>query len=656
MKKKKRSFSANKQVQQDASFSRRVFSRRALLLIATQTGILSLLASRLYKLQITEGDKYIKMAKNNLISKRLLAPPRGSIHDRYGDVVANNKINWRALLIPEETSDLSDVIERFSQLIALDEHDYARIQWSVDHQRRFIPIMLKDFLSWDEMAMIEVNSPTLPGVIIDTGTKRVYPTGPLLAHVVGYVAPPNEKDVAANPILALPGIRVGRAGIEKTQDDVLRGTAGDVEVEVDSVGRIITTLGRKESVQGQDIQLTIDSQLQDEIRSLIGEESASAVVLNCQNGEVMAMVSNPSFDPSLFDSGVSHAQWKAWMNDERNPLMDKAVAGLYPPGSTFKPAVALAALEAKTITPNDRINCPGYYDYGGTRFHCWNKYGHGSLNLHEAIKFSCDVYFYEVARRTGMDAIHKTCQKLGLGVALPIELTHVKAGLIPTPEWRQKHGHHWNIGDTIVSGIGQGFVHVSPLQLATYTARMATGKIVDPHLVRARDSQITPQANPNFWQPIDINPDFLKMVRSGMYAVVNEPRGSGAKAKINYNGMLLAGKTGTAQVKRVSRALRESGHFNSANLPWKYRPHALFICFAPYDNPQYAISVIVEHGNAAASVAAPLARDVMLKTLRRDPANKEKRVGEQGKSDNQDQSDKSEPQEPKEPQSSPDTQ
>ncbi|MDI2090555.1 penicillin-binding protein 2 [Commensalibacter oyaizuii] len=618
--KKKSSYRQKKQEKQDTSL-RRVFTRRALLMIGVQTGILSLLASRLYKLQITEGDKYIQMAKKNLISKRLLSPPRGRICDRFGDVVANNKINWRALLIPEETSDVSAIVERFAELIPLDEHDYARIQWGIDHQRRFIPIMLKDFLSWDEMAMIEVNSPTLPGVVIDIGTKRVYQTGPLMAHLVGYIAPPNEKDVAKNSILALPGMRVGRSGIEQTQDDVLRGIPGDVEVEVDSVGRIITTLGRKESIQGQEILLSVDLELQKEVSDLIGEQSACAVVLNCQNGEVMAMVSNPSFDPSLFDSGVSHAQWKAWMEDERRPLSDKAAAGLYPPGSTFKPAVGLAALEANIITEHDRVNCPGYYDFGGTRFHCWNRYGHGSLNLHEALKYSCDVYFYEIARRTGMDAIHRTCQKLGLGVQLPIELTHVKAGLIPTPKWRESKGKHWNIGDTIVSGIGQGFVHVSPLQLATYTARMATGKVVNPHLIRSRDGKIISEANPEFWGNIDIKPEYLKMIRSGMYAVVNEPRGSGAKAKINYNGIQLAGKTGTAQVKRVSRALRESGHFNSANLPWKYRPHALFICFAPYVNPQYAISVVVEHGNAAASVAAPLAKEIMLRTLRRDPAN-----------------------------------
>lgn len=600
--------------------SRRVFTRRAILILAAQTGILSLLANRLYKLQVVNGDRYIKMAKKNLISKRLLSPPRGRILDRFGAILANNKINWRAMLIPEETDNVSDVIERFADLISLDEHDYARIQWNLDHQRRFIPIMLKDFLSRDEMTIIEVNSPSLPGIVIDVGTKRLYPLEGLLAHIVGYVAPPNDKDIAQNTILALPGMRVGRSGIEQTQENDLCGKAGEVQVEVDSVGHIITELGHVDSIQGQDVALTIDVELQKEISSIVADQSASAVILDCRNGEVMAMVSNPSFDPSLFDSGVSHAQWKTWIQDERSPLTNKAVAGSYPPGSTFKPAVALAALEASTITENTRIHCPGYYDYGGSRFHCWNKYGHGSLDLHGALKYSCDVYFYEVARRTGMEAIHATCDKLGLGVELPIELTHVRSGLIPTPKWRESRGHHWNVGDTIVSGIGQGFVHVTPLQLATYVARIATGKKIDPHLIRKRNNILVPQADPNYWQKLDIKPDFLKMIRFGMYAVVNENKGSGAKAKMDYHGMLLAGKTGTAQVKSVSRALRESGHFNSANLPWKYRPHALFICFAPYDDPQYAISLIVEHGNAAASVAAPLAREMMVATLKCDPA------------------------------------
>ncbi|CAK7193401.1 Peptidoglycan D,D-transpeptidase MrdA [Commensalibacter sp. Nvir] len=603
-------------------FTGKVFFRRALFMLLGQIALIGALIDRLYHLQIVEGKRFSKLARKNLVSKRLLTPPRGRITDRFGQVVASNKINWRALLIPEETNDVAQTLLRFSSLIALNEHDNARIQWGLDHQRRFIPTLLKDFLSWEEMAIIEVNSPTLPGVVIDIGTKRIYETGGLLAHSIGYIAPPNEKEVAENPILALPGIRVGRAGIEQTQDDVLRGTAGEMEVEVDSIGRVVSTIGRKESVQGQSIELTIDVNLQKDVSDLLGDASASVAILDCKTGEVMAMTSNPSFDPSLFDSGVSHSQWKAWMEDERKPLTNKAVAGLYPPGSTFKPAVALAALEAKTINENDRINCPGYYDYGGTRFHCWNRYGHGSINLHEAIKYSCDVFFYETARRTGMDAIFKTCQKLGLGVAPEIELTHVKAGLIPTRKWRENKGHHWNVGDTIVSGIGQGYVQVSPLQLATYVARIASGLAIQPHLVRKRDTYLSISSTKNHWQPLSIASNYLNFIRSGMYAVVNEPRGSGIKAKLDYNGMVLAGKTGTAQVTRVSRAMRESGHFNSASLPWKFRPHALFMCFAPYDNPQYALSVIVEHGNAAASVAAPLARDIMLKTLQRDPANK----------------------------------
>lgn len=627
MMKQKNRFKATKQAKKESP-ARRVFTRRAVLLMAAQTGILSVLASKLYKLQIVDGDKFTEMAKNNLISKRLLAPPRGRILDRYGEVLANNRINWRALLIPEETNDAGAIIERFSTLLPLSDRDQSRIQRELDHKRRFIPILLKDFLSWDDMAMIEINSPNLPGVIVDVGTTRIYPQGSLLSHLVGYVAPPNEKDVAKNPALALPGMRVGRSGIEQTQDDSLRGTAGSVEMEVDSVGRVVSQLNRKEGVQGDDIQLTIDVGLQQSVLARLGSESASSVVMDCLNGEIMAMVSNPSFDPTLFDSGVSHAQWSAWMQDSRTPLINKAAAGVYPPGSTFKPAVALAALDAGTISDKDRINCPGYLDMGGTRFHCWSRYGHGSVNLHEALKYSCDVYFYEVARRTGMEAIEKVANVLGMGVELPVELTHVKRGLIPTPEWRQKRGRRWNIGDTIVSGIGQGFVHVTPLQLATYTARMATGKNIQPHLLRSRNGNLLPEADIAHWSDIGIRSDHLQMVRSGMFAVVNEPRGSGAKAKLDYNGMQLAGKTGTAQVMHVSRALRESGHFNSANLPWKYRPHALFICFAPYNAPRYAVSVVVEHGNAASSVAAPIARDIMLDTLRRDPANRKTPLGQ----------------------------
>lgn len=355
--------------------ARGVFTRRALLFMAVQTVALGELGRRLYKIQIEDGDHYARMAAKNRISKRLLAPPRGRIVDRYGVALANNKENWRALLMPEETTDVTGTIERFSSIIPLDERDRTRIAREMRHQRRFVPVMLRDFLSWDEMARIELNAPSLPGVLIDVGTRRVYPEGELLAHIIGYVAPPNEKDVARSALLALPGMRVGRAGIEQSQDDNLRGTAGSVEMEVNAVGRVMSELNREEGVPGEEISLTIDRALQQKVLNAIGDQTASAVVMDCQNGEVLAMVSTPSFDPSLFDSGVSHAQWIEWTNNQRTPLINKAVAGVYPPGSTFKPAVAMAALESGLVSPTDRFFCPGHLDVGGTRFHCWSRWG-----------------------------------------------------------------------------------------------------------------------------------------------------------------------------------------------------------------------------------------------------------------------------------------
>ncbi len=600
-----------------------VFTRRALFMMAGQTAILAALGERLYRLQITDGAAFRTLADDNRISTRLLAPPRGHVVDRFGVLLAGNTLNWRALLLPEEAGDLDATLDHFSAIIPLDGRERARIVREVGRNRHFIPVELKGFLTWNDMARIEVNAPELPGVLVDVGTTRLYPEGAHLAHVVGYVAPPNDRDEHAAPILAIPGMRVGRAGIERTRDDVLRGTAGSVQMEVNAAGRVMRELDRHEGTEGDEVGLTIDAGLQRAVESRLAGQSASAVVMDCRTGEVLSMVSNPSFDPSLFDSGVSQAQWAEWnspANQQTRPLINKAVAGLYPPGSTFKPAVALSALQAGTLTPGDRINCPGYIDIGGIRFHCWKKGGHGLLDLHGGLKYSCDVFFYETARRTGMDPIALTGHALGLGVALPIELPHVKAGVIPTPEWRRAHGHHWNGGDTVNAGIGQGFVEVTPLALATYCSRVATGRAVEPHLTRTIAGRMQPGASPDDWPSIGLPDDQLHAVRDGMWAVVNEPGGTAPKARLALPGMTLAGKTGSAQVRRVSRWAREFGHFNSATLPWKFRPHALFICFAPYEAPRYAVALVVEHGNAGADVAAPLARDIMTDTLTRDPS------------------------------------
>ena len=599
-----------------------VFTRRALFVMGAQVAVLGGLAAQLYKVQVVDGGRYATLADENRISARLIAPPRGRVLDRFGTVLGGNRINWRALLVSEQTTDVTGTLENFSRIVPLAEHEKARIEREVHRHRRFIPIMLREFLSWEDMARIEVNAPDLPGVLVDVGTSRVYPFKGEFAHLVGYVAPPNETDVASDSMLALPGIRVGRAGIEKFHDVTLRGRAGAVQLEVNAVGRVIRELDRQEGTQGRDIGLTLDAGLQQAIGKRLGDESASAVVLDCRNGEVMAMVSNPSFDPSLFNSGVSQQQWVEWTRNRRAPLISKAAAGLYAPGSTFKMCTALAGLNARTITPGDRISCPGYLDLGDTRFHCWSKTGHGALDLRGALKHSCDVYFYEVARRTGIDRIAAMGHRLGMGVDPTIDLPGARAGLIPTRAWRRGQGKAWNIGDAIVSGIGQGYIQLSPLQLATYTARIATGRAVEPHMTRSIGGVLQPGTKPEDWPSLDMPERDLHLVREGMWQVVNDAGGTAPIARLGEGRGQMAGKTGSSQVRRVSRELRERGGFKSENLPWEYRPHALFVGYAPYDAPRYAVAVVVEHGNAGAATAGPVARDIMMETLRRDPANR----------------------------------
>lgn len=599
-----------------------VFTRRALLVGVGQVGIFGALAARLYQVQVDEGRKYATLADSNRISARLIAPPRGRILDRFGTVVGGNKVNWRALLMVEETADVAASLDAFSSVVPLADHERARIDRELHHRRRFIPLVVREFLTWDEMARVEVNAPDLPGILVDVGMTREYPEGPDLAHVVGYVAPPSEADVGEDPLLALPGIRIGRAGVEKFHDLRLRGRAGAVQMEVNAVGRVIRELDRQEGTAGQDIGLTIDMALQKQVLSRLTDLSASAVVMDCRNGEVLAMTTTPSFDPTLFNSGVSQAQWIEWTNNRRAPLINKATAGVYPPGSTFKMAVAMAGLDDHVIGPGDRINCPGYLDIGDTRFHCWSKYGHGPLDVRGGLKNSCDVFFFELARRVGIDRLAAMANRFGIGIDLDIELPGARKGLMPTRAWRAAQGHAWGIGDTVNSGIGQGYVEATPLALCTYVSRVATGRAVQPHLTRTIGNVSQPGAAPTDWPSMNLSESHLQLCRQGMYAVVNDPGGTAPLARLNIPGVALAGKTGSSQVRHVSRELRESGHFKSENLPWEYRPHALFVCFAPYDSPRYAVSLVVEHGNAGAAAAAPLARDIMTDVLLRDPVNR----------------------------------
>ncbi len=597
-----------------------VFTRRALLVGGAQTLLLGGLAARLRQVQVQEGSRYTTMAEDNRVSARMTAPQRGRILDRFGTVLAGSLINFRALLVTEQTVDVRRSLENFSAIVPLTESERARIERDLKHGKTFIPILLKEYLSRDAMTKIEVNAPDLPGILVDAGTSRTYNYPYELAHILGYVAPPNESDMNGDTLMSLPGVKVGRAGIEKFHDLALRGRPGVVHLEVNAVGRMIRELDRADGVNGDDVSLTFDLGLQQAIQKRLGDEAASAVVLDCRNGEIMAMVSNPSYDPALFATGVSQAQWKEWTKDRRTPLINKATSGLYAPGSTFKMAVALAGLDAKTIGLHDRLSCPGHLDLGSSRFHCWNKGGHGALDLHQALKYSCDVYFYQVALRTGIDRIAAMSHRLGMGTELDIDIPGQRLGLVPTKDWRQSKGHPWQLGDTVVSGIGQGYIVVSPLQLATYAARIATGRAVQPHFTRRIAGAMQPGFQPEDWPDLAVPEPMLQAVRSGMFAVVNEGGGTAPRAKL-AGPIQMAGKTGSSQVRRVSRKQRENG-FDSKSLPWEFRPHALFVAYAPYDQPRYALSVVVEHGNAGGAAAGPIAKDVMTEVLKRDPAGR----------------------------------
>ncbi len=590
-----------------------VFARRALIVGGVQLAAFGLLAERLWQMQVVDANRYRTLAEKNRISARLLAPVRGRILDRFGIPVADNRQVWRALLIAGETRNVEATLDAFDRIVGLTPYERTRIMRDLRQHRRYVPVLLRSFLTWDEMAKIEANAPDLPGVTVDVGDSRVYPYGRLLAHTVGYVARPTPKDVANDPELALPGMRIGRIGLEAYADATLRGTAGVEQLEVNALGRVIRELDRQEGTPGADLKLTLDAGLQADVRAALGEEAASAVVMDVTNGEVLAIVSAPSFDPSVFDKGVSQGQWNDWVTNERSPLTDRATEGLYPPGSTFKPTVALAALKAGSITPDTIVDCPGYIDLGNRRFHCWKSGGHGPLNLHGGIKNSCDVYFYTVAMKTGIDPIAAMAHRMGLAVPLGLEIPGTRTGFIPNLKWSRARHKYWSQGDTAIHGIGQGFTELTPVSLATMVSRIATGRAVEPRLVRADVAAS--------WPALDLDERWLRDVRSGMWAVVNEPHGTAPLAKLDIPGVTLAGKTGSAQVVNVSRAQREAG-YDSAKTPWKLRPHALFIAYAPYEAPRYATAVVIEHGNAGADAAAPVAKLIMESTLRRDPSRR----------------------------------
>lgn len=586
-------------------------SRRGLVLIGAQLGFGGLLAWRMRQLQVVEADRYRLLAEENRINLELIATARAQLFDRNGEPLAVNIKNYRVLMIREQAGDADVMLDKLSRIIEISPEKRERILKDIRNKSAFVPVGVAEHLDWQDFAEINANAPALPGIQPEVGLTRLYPHGRETAHVVGYVGRVSQRDLdgfaargeEVDPVLRLPEFQIGKTGVERALEPNLRGKAGTRRVEVNARGRMIRELNRSEGSAGADLHLTLHLGMQKYCLDRLGTESAAAVLMDPRNGDLLAMASNPTFDPNPFILGITHKDFNALRDDDHRPLHNKWASGAYPPASTFKMVVALAALEAGVISSSTTHFCQGYLKLGRRKFHCWNRGGHGWLDLRRALERSCDVYFYEIAKQVGIEKIGQMARRLGMGERLDLPVASLNSGLIPDKAWKKRrYDADWLVGDTLNAGIGQGFVLSTPLQLALMTSRIATGRGVHPRLVRARGGVPDPIRPP---ADMGINSEHLRQVRRGMFNVVNARRGTASASRISEKDYRMAGKTGTAQVK--------SGVVDNAKVPWKDRDHALFVGYAPHDKPRFAVAVVVEHGGGGSKVAAPIARDILMK-------------------------------------------
>jgi penicillin-binding protein 2 len=565
----------------------------------------SALVGRMYYLQVTSRDKYELLAEQNRISMRLLAPTRGDIIDRYGRPIATSTTDYRVNVIPEETEELQETLNALEAYIPISKRDNERILKAAKRQRSFVPISVANNLDWKTFSNLNVNMPDLPGIQPDAGKTRFYPERELAAHIIGYVGSVSEEELTGDPLLEMPDFKIGKNGIERILDEKLRGSAGSSQVEVNVLGRMIRELSRQDSTPGDAARLTIDIEMQKFVSNRVRDESAGVVVMDIHSGEILAIASTPSFDPNDFNNGISQVKWDALRNDIRKPLINKPVSGQYSPGSTFKMIVALAALEDGLVTPEETKACYYRYPFGERVFHCWNRNGHGKINIVQALAQSCDVYFYRLALELGIDKIHDMAARFGIGERFNIGIMSEAKGINPNGDWKYGAvGERWQGGDTINVGIGQGYVSITALQLAVMTSRMANGgKMVTPKIYFDEE-------NNNLPQDMGISSENLNIVLKGMEDAYNHRRGTGFAHRLRNKDYKLGGKSGTTQVRGISAAERQSGVIDNKDKEWIARDHGLFVAYGPVENPKYAVSVLIEHGGGG-SAAAPVARDIL---------------------------------------------
>ncbi|MEJ5975883.1 penicillin-binding protein 2 [Novosphingobium sp. PS1R-30] len=575
---------------------RQSFERRVVVLGAIQGGLGVLLASRLAYLSVAQNEKYQLEAESNRVNLTLIPPRRGWVLDRNGAPLASNRADFRVDVIPERLIDADKTVNQLGQLLQLTAIEVQDLKDKLDKAHGFQPVEVKSGLDWERFAAVSVRLPDLPGVVPQRGFSRYYPTGPSVGHLIGYVGPASaeeyEKD--RNPLLVTPGYKVGKDGMEKQFEELLRGTPGARRVEVTASGRVVRDLDTREDVPGKPLHLTINGPLQDYAARRLGLESGAVVVMDCLTGDLLTMVSMPSFDPNSFADGIGRIEWKMLSDDDHVPLRNKVLRGLFPPGSTVKPMVALAFLEAG-LSPDASVGCGGGLRVGNRVFHCWNRRGHGTVNMAKGIYQSCDVYFYHFAQQIGMEKIAAMAKRLGLGQQFELPVVGQSYGTVPDPAWKmKKYGKEWAVFDTVNATIGQGYMLVNPLQQAVMAARLASGMELMPRLLYDK--------NPPQPKSLGIPQEHLDYIHQAMSDVVNGP-GTAGRARLPIENVLLAGKTGTAQVVGLNISSGKGGL-------WKHRDHGHFICFAPFDKPRYACAVVIQHGGGSGA-AYPVARDVM---------------------------------------------
>ena len=578
------------------------YNRRTFFLFLLKLSLFTAVGWRIYNIQILDSSKYETLSKKNQIDLEIIFPLRGKIFDRNNILIADNEKVYDVYLIPENTKSINNTLNSLSKFIDIDFAKRRKIIELTSKVKKFEKIKIFENISWSILEKIETNKYNLEGIFIAEDHLRIYPYKEVFSHLLGYISKPNQKELSLPFISKMPNLDIGKEGLEKSFNPLLVGKAGQREIEVNSTGRVIREISKVDSIQGKELHLSLDSRIQEYAVNLLQSYRAGSInVINIKNGEILCMASTPTYDPNKIIKKPNKEYWDSILSNSLSPLTNRSLQGLYSPGSTFKMIVAIAALKYGVISSESTHSCSGKIEFGDRLYHCWKTNGHGKMNVTNAITQSCDVFFYEVSKKLGIDKIAKVAEDFGLGQIFDISMPNQKKGIIPSKKWKKTTlGESWYAGETLISGIGQGFVLTSPFQLAVMTSIIASdGKIVEPTILKSKN--INFKTNSKY-------SDEIKIIKKAMFNVVNINKGTAFKSRLQ--DVKFSGKTGTSQVRSISLSERESDEFRKKEQEWKKRDHALFVGYIPYDDPQYAISVIIEHGGSGASTAAPIAKQV----------------------------------------------